>query len=96
MKRKVVENIIRDYLADNLSVICNDLSLIKKEYYLPNILGTRGFIDILAKDNKNNYVIIELKRTNEASREALHEILKYVEVLKQNKNVIVIFKANNK
>jgi len=87
MKREAVENIIRDYLANNLSVICNDLSLIKKEYYLPNILGTRGFIDILAKDNKNNYVIIELKRTNEASREALHEILKYVEALKQNKNV---------
>ncbi|WP_052754430.1 endonuclease NucS domain-containing protein [Calothrix sp. 336/3] len=88
MTRKSVENIIRDYLADNLSIISSNLSLIQKEYYLPNRLGTRGFIDILAKDNKNNYVIIEIKRSNEASREALHEILKYVEALKQNKEVI--------
>lgn len=50
-------------------------------------MGTRGFVDILAKDTKNKYVIIEIKRSNEASRETLHEILKYVEALKENKSI---------
>lgn len=87
MKKKLNEGTIRDNLAESLSIISPDLTLLQKEYYLPHISGTRGFIDILAKDEKNKYVIIEIKRSGEASRETLHEILKYVEALKENKKV---------
>ncbi|WP_164970025.1 endonuclease NucS domain-containing protein [Arcobacter sp. CECT 8983] len=81
------ENIIRDKLIENLKILDSDLVLLKKEEFLPNNLGTRGFIDILAKDSKNRYVIIELKRSKASSREALHEILKYIEGIKENKSL---------
>jgi len=46
--------------------------------------GTQyGFIDILARDDSNNLVIIELKKTNVASRQAIHEVIKYTEFLKE-------------
>ncbi|GIQ71318.1 DUF91 domain-containing protein [Xylanibacillus composti] len=78
------EEKIRDYIADNLSFIDETLTLIKKEYKLDNIHGTKGFVDILAKDNYNNYVVIEVKRSNQAARQAIHEIMKYVALLKHN------------
>jgi Endonuclease NucS len=87
MHREHIEDTIRDYLAEDLSIISSELTLLGKEYYLPHTAGTRGFIDLFAKDNRNRYVIIELKRSKEASRETLHEILKYVEALKENKTV---------
>ena len=87
MPREHIEDTIRDYLAEDLSIISPELTLLEKEYYLPHIAGTRGFVDLFAKDNRNRYVIIELKRSKEASRETLHEILKYVEALKENKTV---------
>ena len=87
MPRQHIEDTIRDYLAEDLSIISPELTLLEKEYYLPHTAGTRGFVDLFAKDNRNRYVIIELKRSKEASRETLHEILKYVEALKENKTV---------
>ena len=87
MPREHIEDTIRDYLAEGLSIISSELTLLEKEYYLPHAAGTRGFVDLFAKDNRNRYVIIELKRSKEASRETLHEILKYVEALKENKTV---------
>lgn len=87
MPREHIEDTIRDYLAEDLSIISPELTLLEKEYYLPHTAGTRGFVDLFAKDNRNRYVIIELKRSKEASRETLHEILKYVEALKENKTV---------
>lgn len=82
-----IENIIRDKLVENLKVLNSDLVFLNKEEFLPNNLGTRGFIDILAKDSKNRYVIIELKRSKASSRETLHEILKYIEGIKENKSL---------
>lgn len=87
MPKEHIEDTIRDYLAEDLSVISSELILLEKEYYLPHTAGTRGFVDLFAKDSRNRYVIIELKRSKEASRETLHEIIKYVEALKENKNV---------
>ncbi len=87
MRERLDESTIRDKLAESISIISPDLILIEKEYYLPNISGTRGFVDLLAKDSENRFVVVEIKRSNAASREALHEILKYVEALKQNKLV---------
>ena len=78
---------IRDNLASNLKVINSDYRLVEKEHYLPNSQGTRGFVDILATNSKEQYVIIEIKRTNASSREAIHEILKYIEGIKVNNGV---------
>ncbi len=52
------------------------------EKYIPSEIGTRSFIDILAKDARERWVLIELKRSRAASREAIHEINKYVEAVK--------------
>lgn len=82
-----IEDKIRDKLVHKLDIIDDNLELIKKENFLPNQQGTNGFIDILAKDSQGRYVIIELKRSKASSREALHEILKYIEGLKQNKSL---------
>lgn len=78
------ESIIRDQLAENLDLIERGLVLIKKEYPLPNAIGCKGYIDILATDNFNNYVIIEIKRSKESSRQTLQEILKYTGLIKLN------------
>ena len=83
----VNETTIRDRLAKNLTVIDDELTFIDKEVYLNNLKGTRGFVDILAKDNHSRYVIVELKRSNASSREALHEVIKYFEAIKENKSL---------
>ncbi len=77
------ESTIRDALAANISVLEPGLTLLKKEEYIPNSLGTRGFIDLLARDLSNHFVLVELKRSGAASREAIHEVLKYTEGVKQ-------------
>ncbi|WP_430601873.1 hypothetical protein IGJ02_001986 [Enterococcus sp. DIV0724b] len=79
-----MESKIRDYLAGNLNFLSDELSLIGKEYLLPNNDGTKGYVDLLAKDKQGNYVIIEIKRSNQAARQALHEIFKYSALLKRN------------
>lgn len=76
------EKEIREYLAQNLHLISNELILVKTEYKLENHVGTNGSIDILAKDIYNNYVIIELKNSRQSSREAIHELTKYSALLK--------------
>jgi len=75
---------IRDYLAEHLNLLSADLFLIGKEFHLKNSKGSDGFVDILAKDSYNNYVIIEIKKSNQAARQALHEVVKYVALLKEN------------
>ena len=77
------ENEIRELLASNLSIVLPELSLIEKEYYLPKTKGTRGYIDILAKHKNGYYVIIELKRNENSARQAIHELIKYSEGLKE-------------
>lgn len=75
------EDEIRDYLAANLDSIEPGLEYYDKELYIPSAIGTRSFIDLVAKD-RGKLVLIELKRSAAASREAIHEILKYVEAVK--------------
>ncbi|CAI1686267.1 Uncharacterised protein [Serratia grimesii] len=82
-----IEDVIRDKLAEKLCLFENDLSLISMEKYLKNPKGTKGFVDLLAKDNLNRFVLIELKRSNAASREALHEVIKYFEGIKEEKSL---------
>jgi len=82
-----IEDIIRDELIQNMNILGEEYELIDKEKYLPNHLGTRGFVDILAKDSLGRHVIIELKKSNSSAREALHEVLKYIEGIKENKSL---------
>jgi Endonuclease NucS len=76
------ESTLRDLLADRLDLVEDGLSFLNKEKYVPSELGTRGFIDILAKDSRGRWVLIELKRSGAAARQAVHEIYKYVEGVK--------------
>ncbi len=78
------ESTLRDILADNINLLEAGLTLLNKEQYLPNSLGTRGFIDLYARDAQGHHVLIELKRSEAASREAIHEIYKYVEGVKKH------------
>lgn len=75
------EDVLRDYLAEHLDVVEPGLTLIKVEYALKNADGAAGSIDILARDVNGDVVVIELKRSNQASRQALHELEKYVALL---------------
>lgn len=78
---------IRDYLADHLDRLEQELSLIQKEFPLNNPLGSSGKVDILARDKYGLHVIIEIKRSNQASRQALHELHKYVALYQTNMGI---------
>lgn len=78
------ESQLRDLISFNITKLKSDLTLLKKEQYIPNEFGTNGFIDLYAKDKFGNHVLIEIKRSDAASREALHEINKYVEGVKRH------------
>lgn len=78
------ENAIRDLLAKDLSVLEVGLELVEIEQFIPPELGTRCFLDILAKDRSGHWVIIEVKKTKAASREAAHEVFKYVEAVQRH------------
>jgi hypothetical protein len=69
---------LRDQLAENLSILEEGLTLIEMEHRLGNPIGSKGFVDILARDEFGNRVLIELKRSNAAARQALHELYKYI------------------
>ncbi|MCT3758328.1 DUF91 domain-containing protein [Elizabethkingia anophelis] len=77
-----IEHIIRDWLVDNPNFIEEGLQVIDKEHYLRDDVGTNAFIDILCKDIYNNFVIVEIKRSDIASRQAFTEVLKYAELIK--------------
>ncbi len=79
------ESAIRDYLSSNIEVINSDFEFLNKEKYIKNEICTKSFIDIFAINHKTQrYVIIEIKRSNEAAREAIHEINKYFVAVKNH------------
>ncbi len=81
------ENIIRDNLATNLEVLEKGLVLLDKEHPLPNAIGGKGSIDLLAKDQVGKYVIIELKRSDSAARQALFEVLKCMPLFREKHGI---------
>ncbi|MGW3116862.1 endonuclease NucS domain-containing protein [Streptomyces sp. NPDC001107] len=84
----LLENELRDLLAEQLDVLEPGLTLVQCEFTLSDRpLHTRGWIDILARDRHGLWVIIELKRARSTSREALHEVAKYAELLQRDKQV---------
>jgi len=76
------EKDLKRYLVENMHVLSKELTFIETEYYLENTNGSDGFIDILARDQNENYVIIELKTSKKTSRETIQEIFKYSMLLK--------------
>lgn len=78
------ESALRDLIAGNINILEQGLVLLEKEQYLPNNLGTRSFIDLYAHDQQGNHVLIELKISEASSREAIHEVYKYVEGVKKH------------
>ncbi|MFG2814355.1 endonuclease NucS domain-containing protein [Streptomyces sp. NPDC048410] len=84
----LLERELRDLLAEQLDVLELGLTLVRCEFALSDPpLRTRGWIDILARDRHGLWVIIELKRATSTSREALHEVAKYAELLQRDKQV---------
>lgn len=81
------ENAIRDVLAKRLEQIEPGLVLVDREYHLKNSKGASGFIDIFARDAQGRFVVIEIKRTDGAAREAIQELYKYVALLRENRLV---------
>ena len=72
------EDELRDHLAANLGLIEPGLKLIDTNYLVKTLLGADGALDILAKDQYGCFVIIEVKRSDQAARQALHELSKYI------------------
>jgi Endonuclease NucS len=77
------ESRIRDSLATKLHLIEYGLSLEGIESPVRNSQGTSGRLDIYARDQFQHRVIIEIKRSTKASREAIHELYKYVSLLRE-------------
>ncbi|MEH2122603.1 endonuclease NucS domain-containing protein [Nostoc sp.] len=75
---------IRDFLVNNLHLIEDGLNAIKTEFKLPNISGSDGSVDIIARDKFGLIVIIEIKTSNSSAKNASHQLCKYVALIKQN------------
>jgi hypothetical protein len=73
---------LRDELAKRLELLEPGLTLRSVEYRLPNQHGASGSIDILATDRYAATVIIEIKKSNQSARQALHELHKYIALVK--------------
>jgi Endonuclease NucS len=78
------EGTIRDALLLDLSIVEPGLTPVAREHYLRNTSGASGFLDILARDSGGKLVIIEIKKTDAAAREAVQELFKYAALLRQN------------
>lgn len=78
---------IRDYLAQNIQLLEYGLTCVSKEYELKNALGSGGFVDILARDRFGHLVAIEIKRSDQTARSAIHELTKYVALLRADQGV---------
>jgi hypothetical protein len=83
------ENDIRDKLAERLELIEPGLELVSTNFHVTNSEGADGFIDILARDTTGVFVVIELKKAAGSSRQAMHEIGKYVDLLSRARAVPV-------
>ena len=64
-------------MADHLELLETGLVLVDREYKLHSSVGAGGRIDILARDIYGHVVVIEIKRSDQAARQALNEIHKY-------------------
>lgn len=82
-----LEDKIRDFLAAHLDILEDGLRLVQTEYLITNTWGADGRIDIVARDKFAHIVVIEVKRSNQAARQALHEICKYTALFRQQQGL---------
>jgi hypothetical protein len=75
------EDEFRDYLAARIDLIEPGLTVLDTEYGLTNLDGAGGRIDILARDELDHVVCIEIKRSDNSARGTLNELSKYVTLL---------------
>jgi|TARA_Y100000815_G_scaffold245846_1_gene244997 hypothetical protein len=75
------EDEFRDYVAARLDLIEPGLTLLDTEYRITNFDGAGGRIDILARDELDHVVCVEIKRSDHSARATLNELSKYVTLL---------------
>lgn len=82
---KLSENEIRDYLSSHLDILAPNLEMVgKPEHHLKNPNGSDGFVDLLTRNRLNKiYVPVELKKSRQTARQAIHEVFKYVALLQE-------------
>jgi len=85
--RAPLEKVLQNQLSRRLDLIARDLRLVATEYTLPNKDGAAGRGDSLSRDGLGGWVVIEIKRSESTARQAVHEIMKYTELLCQEKGV---------
>lgn len=90
------ERELSEYLSRNLNLIEPGMVLLGTNYPVANeVSGAGGSFDILAMDQFKNKVIIEVKRSDQVARQALHELSKYISLMmeagKVNQNKIRCF-----
>jgi RecB family endonuclease NucS len=71
------EKEISDYIAENPDIIEKGLHVISRERRIGE-----GYADIIARDKRGNYVVIEVKRVT-ATKEAVKQLFSYVEELRK-------------
>lgn len=76
----VDEKILEDFLEKHIHELESDLKLVKNGRQYPTISGP---IDLLAKDGKGNYVIIELKKGRVADK-VIGQVTRYVSFVGSN------------
>lgn len=81
-----IEHIIRDWLVEHPEFIERGLQVVEKEHYIFDEIGSNGFIDILCKDLYNNFVIVEIKRSDSTARQTFTEVFKYAELIQTKYN----------
>jgi len=91
-----LEKDLRDYLAENPDLIEKGLSLVGKEHPIEGA----GRADLLCKDKRGNYIVIETKKARE-SEKVVGQILKYIGGLKKEgkkttRGIIIVNEPDDK
>jgi len=75
----ILEEPLREFIARNLETVDEGLKLVQTKY--PTKVGE---IDILCKDSKNRFVVIEVKRWKDSDK-VVGQILRYLGAIKEEK-----------
>ena len=82
-KAKITEANIRDYFAAHFDLIESGLKLVDARIPPAQPAGRFGFLESSSRDAAGKLVIIEIKRTDAAAREAIQELYKYAPLLRE-------------
>lgn len=76
----ILEEPLREFIARNLETIEKGLALVQTKYHTK-----AGEIDILCKDAKNKFVVVEVKRWKDSDK-VVGQILRYMGAIKEEKS----------